>query len=48
MFPAFVNRFDVIFLENQLKNLSDNQMKNFITNIYVGFDRIPQKKKRQI
>ena len=46
MSPAFVNRFDVIVLENQLENLTDNQIKNFITNIYVSFDRIPQKKKK--
>ena len=46
MSPAFVNRFDVIVLENQLENLSDSQMKDFITNIYVGFGRMPQNKKK--
>ena len=46
MSPAFVNRFDVIVLENQLENLSDNQLSDFITNIYVSFDRIPEKKKK--
>ena len=46
MSPAFVNRFDVIVLENQLEKLSDNQLSDFITNIYVSFDRIPEKKQK--
>ncbi len=30
MSPAFVNRFNVIVLENQLENLSDEQFKDLI------------------
>ena len=44
MSPAFVNRFDVIVLENQLENLNDNELEKLISNIFVSFDRIPEKK----
>ena len=46
MSPAFVNRFDVIVLENQLENLNDNQFADLISNIYISFDRIPEKKRK--
>jgi len=43
MSPAFVNRFDVIVLENQLEDLKDDQLKKLISNLFISFDRIPQK-----
>ena len=46
MSPAFVNRFDVIILENQLDQLKDNQIEELISNIIISFDRIPQKKNK--
>ena len=46
MSPAFVNRFDVIVLENQLENLDDSQLGELISNLFTAFERIPQKKKK--
>ena len=46
MSPAFVNRFDIIFLENQLESLNNNQLAELISNLFISFDRIPLKKKR--
>ena len=46
MSPAFVNRFDVIVLENQLENINDSQLGELISNLFVSFERIPQKKKK--
>ena len=43
MSPAFVNRFDVIVLENQLENLNDTQLGELISNLFISFERIPQK-----
>ena len=43
MSPAFVNRFDVIVLENQLEKLNDEQLSELIANIFISFDRIPKK-----
>ena len=43
MSPAFVNRFDVIVLENQLEKLNDEQLRELIANIFISFDRIPKK-----
>ena len=43
MSPAFVNRFDVIVLENQLEDLEDTQLGELISNLFISFDRIPQK-----
>lgn len=42
MSPAFVNRFDVISLENQLEGLGDEDLGKLISNIFISFDRIPQ------
>ena len=44
MSPAFVNRFDVIVLENQLEQLNDFQIKELISHMIIFFERIPQKK----
>jgi len=44
MSPYFVNRFDVIVLENQIENINDNELEKLISNIFVSFDRIPEKK----
>jgi hypothetical protein len=30
MSPAFINRFDVIVFENQLEDLNNDELKNFI------------------
>ena len=46
MSPAFVNRFDVIVLENQLDKLNDTQLGELISNIFISFERIPQKIKK--
>ena len=46
MSPAFVNRFDVIVLENQLENITNTQLGQLISNIFISFDRIPKKKKK--
>ena len=43
MSPAFVNRFDVIVLENQLEKVNDTQLGELISNLFVSFERIPQK-----
>ena len=47
MSPSFVNRFDVIVLENQLEKLSDIQFKNLIANIYLSYGRMPEKKRNR-
>ena len=44
MSPAFVNRFDVIVLENQLENISDENLNELITYFMLSFERIPKKK----
>ena len=46
MSPAFVNRFDVIVLENQMENLNDNNLSELIANMFISFTRIPQNKKK--
>jgi hypothetical protein len=46
MSPAFVNRFDVIVLENQIENLGDSQLGELISNLFTAFERIPQKKEK--
>ena len=43
MSPAFVNRFDVIVLENQLEKLNEVQLCELISNLSISFERIPQK-----
>ena len=45
MSPAFVNRFDVVVLENQLRNLNGYQYSKLISNIFNSFERIPTRKK---
>jgi len=42
MSPAFVNRFDVVVLENQLENLNDTQYSKLIANIFNLFEHIPK------
>ena len=46
MSPAFGNRFDVIVLENQLYKLNDTQLAELISNIFISFERIPQRIKK--
>ena len=46
MSPAFVNRFDVIVLENQLEKLNDTQLGELISNLFISLERIPQKKNK--
>ena len=36
MSPAFVNRFDVIVLEDQMENLADNEKKELITFLLIN------------
>ena len=43
MSPAFVNRFDVVVLENQLENLNNTQYSKLIANIFNLFEHIPKK-----
>ena len=43
MSPAFINRFDVIVLENQIENINENNLLNLISYLYISFDRIPKK-----
>ncbi len=47
MSPAFVNRFDVIVLENQLEKLNDSQISQLIANLFISFERIPKKQKEE-
>ena len=44
MSPAFVNRFDVIVLEDQLENINDEKLRKLIANIFISFKRNPKKK----
>jgi MoxR-like ATPase len=44
MSPAFVNRFDVIVLENQLEDITDESLSELITYFMLSFERIPKKK----
>ena len=44
MSPAFVNRFDVIVLENQLEDITDDKLNELITYFMLSFERIPKKK----
>ena len=44
MSPAFVNRFDVIVLENQLDNLNDKQYSELISYLFNAFDRYKKSK----
>ena len=44
MSPAFVNRFDVIVLENQLEDISDEKLSELISYFMLSFERIPKKK----
>ena len=46
MSPAFVNRFDIIVLENKLQKLNDEQYNELLCNMFISFDRIPHKKNR--
>ena len=46
MSPAFVNRFDSIVLENQLENLNETQYNELLSNMFISFDRIPQRKNK--
>ena len=41
---SFVNRFDVVALNNQLENLNDIQIGELIANLFISFDRILYKK----
>ena len=43
MSPAFINRFDVIVLENQIENINEDNLLNLISYLYISFDRIPKK-----
>ena len=43
MSPAFINRFDVIVLENQIEKISDENLENLISFLFVSFDKIPKK-----
>ncbi len=45
MSPAFVNRFNVIVLENQLENLSDEQFKDLIC-LFLFQEFLKQKEKK--
>ena len=47
MSPAFVNRFDVIVLENQLEKLTDIQFSELIANLFISFERIPKKQNKE-
>ena len=47
MSPSFVNRFDVIVLENQIEKLNDAQFSELISNLFISFERIPEKIKKQ-
>ena len=44
MSPAFVNRFDVIVLENQLEDVTDENLSELISYLMLSFERIPKKK----
>ena len=44
MSPAFVNRFDVIVLENQLEDITDENLAELIAYLMLSFERIPKKK----
>ena len=46
MSPAFVNRFDVVVLENQLENLNNSQYSKLISNIFNSFEQIPKRQKK--
>ncbi len=43
MSPAFINRFDVIVLYNQIENINEKNLLNLISFLYISFDRIPKK-----
>ena len=45
--PSFINRFDIILLENQIKEINDYQLERLISNFFVSYDRIPERKKRR-
>ena len=42
-----INRFDIILLENQIKEINDSQLERLISNLFVSYDRIPERKKRR-
>ena len=46
MSPAFVNRFDVVVLENQLENLNYNQYQKLISNIFISIENMPKRQKK--
>ena len=45
MSPAFINRFDVIVLENQIEKICHNDFLNLISYLFISFDKIPKKNK---
>ena len=45
---SFINRFDVILLENQIEEINDYQLERLISNLFVSYDRIPERKKGEI
>jgi len=47
MSPTFLNRFNVIVLENQLEKLNDYQLSELISNFFISFAIIPQKQKKE-
>ena len=48
MSPAFVNRFDLIVLENQMENLTDENLSKLIANMFILFTKIPNNKKNEL
>ena len=46
MSPAFVNRFDVVVLENQLQRMNNKQYSELISNIFISLDKLPEKQKK--
>ena len=45
--PSFINRFDIILLENQIEEINDYQLERLISNLFVSYDRIPERKKKE-
>ena len=43
MSPAFINRFDVIVLYNQIEKYKWKKLLNLISFLYISFDRIPKR-----
>ncbi len=48
MSPAFVNRLDLIVLENQMEKLTDENLSKLIVNMFILFTKIPNNIKNEL